>query len=74
MSDKTCGSCPAYDATDSVCRRRPALDGWPKVVSDKDWCIEGRALIQSLEMDRLREEMMKAETGQRAAMGALRGW
>lgn len=26
------------------------------------------------EMDRLQEQMMKAQTGQRAALGPLRGW
>lgn len=74
MEAKVCASCPAMDKNQNVCRRKPAVDGWPPVDPQRDWCLEGRSIMQAMEMDRLREEMMKAETGQRAAVGMLRGW
>lgn len=69
--EKFCCDCPAChvmgDGSRQCRMKAPTANQW-QFVDEKDWCLEGRALMQSQKMAKLHEEMVKTDAAGRAFM------
>ena len=71
VEETFCKNCPAShlmgDGSRQCRLKAPTVSRW-QFVDDDDWCLDGRALMQAMEMDRLRQDMIKVETRVRALL------